>query len=69
MNSLIRVDEKFFNEIISMTDLRKANQKMYNALIVILKSDNQMMDFCNTVLSLCCRTKLCKEILDFTTGK
>ena len=51
-----------------MTDHRKANQKMLNALIFILKSDDQMIDFCDIVLALCSKSKLCKEIVEFTRG-
>ena len=68
LNSIMHVEERFFNEIISITDHRKANQRMLNALIVILKSDDQMKNFCDAVLALCTRDKLCKEIVEFTRG-
>ena len=64
----IHIEEKLFDEIISMTDHRKANQEMLNALFVIIKNDDQMMIFCSAVLDLCSRDKFCNELVEFTRG-
>ena len=52
-----------------MTDHRIANQRMLNALMVIIQSDDHMTKFCDAVLDLCSRDKFCNALVEFTRGK
>ena len=69
LQRIIPIKEKFFKEIISMSDRKKANRRMLNALFVIIQSDDQMLNFCSAVLDLCSRDKFCNELVEFTRGK
>ena len=63
------VKDTFFSDIISMTDHKMANQRMLNALMILIQADNQMMNFCGAVLDLCSRDKFCDELVEFTKGR
>ena len=53
-----------------MTDHRVANQRMLDALmVIIIQSDDHMIKFCDAVLDLCSRDKFCNELVEFTKGK
>ena len=49
LSESIPLHEVFFDEIISLTDHRVANEKILNALILHLDHDNQMKGFCTVV--------------------
>ena len=52
-----------------MTDHKMANQRMLNALMVLIQADDQMMSFCGAVLDLCSRDKFCDELVEFARGR
>ena len=49
LSESIPLHEVFFDEIISLTDHRVANERILNALILHLDHDNQMKGFCTVV--------------------
>ena len=63
------VDEAFFNEILSLTDCKEANHRILNAIILMMKSDNNIIGVCKLVKMLVGSKRLSKEILEFESGK
>ena len=53
-----------------MTDTKEANRRILNAVICILKSDNQLVGLCEVVKALISiRKRFSKEIIEFEIGK
>lgn len=63
------VDEAFFNEILSLTDYKEANHRILNAVILMMKSDNNIIGVCKLVRMLVGSKRFSKEILQFESGK
>ena len=63
------VDEAFFNEILSLTDCKEANHRILNAIILMMKSDNNIIGVCKLVRMLVGSKRFSKEILEFESGK
>jgi len=67
---IVKVDEGFFNQVLSMTNTKEANRRILNALISMLKSDNQLVGFCEVFKALInIRKRFSKEIIEFETGE
>ena len=62
------VDEVFFNEILSLTDCKEANHRILNAVILMMKNDNNIIGVCKLVRMLVGSKRFSKEILEFESG-
>lgn len=70
LNTIIRLSEKFLNEIISMTDHRKAHVRIMNAVISAIKCDNDVLGFCEVLKALISvQKRYTKEMFEFEAGK
>ena len=47
--NVIPVDDEKLDEIIAGTDSPVANKKMLDLLILLIKNDNNLLDFCNSL--------------------
>ena len=62
---LTSIDDAFFNEILSTVNPREANEKMLNAMILLLREDDQIMSLCRLFKMLIKSARFCEEMLDF----
>jgi len=59
------VDDRFFNEILSTVNPREANERMLNAIIIMLKHDDQIMEMCKLAKLVMRSARFSKEMLEF----
>ena len=65
----VPINESFFEEVLSLTNHKLANEKILNAMIYLLRKDDQMKGFCRlTKLLISENTKYSREILQFEIG-
>jgi len=70
LRQIMTVDERFYGEVISMNDHKKANVRILNSIICVIKNDKQLVEFCEVVKSLISvRKQFSIEMLEFETGK
>ena len=70
LSESVSVDEVFFNEVISFTDHNIANEKILNAVIMMVNRDTQFKGFAQLAKLLVKRDcKFSREMLEFDIGK
>ena len=70
LNGIIAVNKQFLNEIISMTDHKKANVRILNGIICAIKRDNDVLGFCEVFKALISvRKRFTIEMFEFEAGK
>jgi len=62
---LTSIDDHFFNEILSTVNPREANEKILNAIILLLREDDQIMSLCRLIKMLLKSARFSQEMLDF----
>jgi len=65
MSEQVGIDDRFFNEILSTTNPREANERILNSIIIMLKYDEQIMEMCKLAKLLMRTGAFSKEILEF----
>ena len=68
LDTLIEVKESFFDEVVAITNPSQANIKILDALILWLKQDDKIMEFCKVIKRLAMSNKFVKELLQFELG-
>ena len=69
LNGVVALREGFMDEIIACTDPREGNQRMLNAIVIILEHDRELVRACELVKALIGDKKYSKEFLEFETSK
>ena len=59
------VDDRFFNEILTTVNPREANERILNAIIIMLKHDDQIMEMCKLAKLVMRSARFSKEMLEF----
>jgi len=68
LDTCVEVQESFFNEVVAITNPSQANMKILNAVILWLKGDDKIMEFCKLIKRLAVGNKFTKELLQFELG-
>jgi len=70
LHKIIPLNEKFLNEVVSMTDHRKAHVRIMNAIISAIKCDNDVLGFCEVLKALISvQKRFTTEMFEFEAGK
>lgn len=70
LSETVPVSEVFFDDVISLTDHNLANEKILNAMIMMMNRDSQIGGFCQLAKLLIRRDgRSSKELLEFEIGK
>ena len=61
----VSIDDRFFNEILSTVNPREANERILNAIIVMLKHDDQILEMCSLAKTVMRSARFSTEMLEF----
>jgi len=65
MSEQVPIDDRFFNEILTTVNPKEANERILNAIIMMLKHDDQIMGMCKLAKLVMRSARFSKEMLDF----
>ena len=69
LSGMVRLRGGFFEEVITCTDPRDANQRILNAIFLKMEHDGQFAIACELIKALIGSKQHSKEFVEFETGK
>ena len=69
LSEVIEVEDFFFDQVLNCTNSKRANQRMLNSIIMLIKGDDQLASsFCRCIRILAGNKPFTAEMLEFQLG-
>ena len=64
----VHVEDFFFDQVLNCTNSKRANMKILNSIMMMIKEDDQLNSFCKVLRDLAGSKPITREILEFQIG-